>query len=85
MSGASQPIVIYVTVYEKTQYSKTCRNDHLNVATTSLHCLETTVPTDKALKEMVTGLAYTGHLYLRPETWGVARLSKYSTWYAFTS
>ena len=43
-------------------YSETCLNDHLNAATTSLHCPETTVPTDSALKETVTGLAYGGHL-----------------------
>ena len=43
-------------------YSETCLNDHLNAATTSFHCPETTVPTDSASKETVTGLAYGGHL-----------------------
>ena len=33
-----------------------CLNDHLNPAT------ETTVLTDRALKEMVTELTYSGHL-----------------------
>ena len=43
-------------------YSETCLNDHLNAATTSLHCPETTVPTDRALLGTVTGLPYGGHL-----------------------
>ena len=41
---------------------ETSLNDHLNAATTSLHCPETTVPTDRALKETVTGLVYGGYL-----------------------
>ena len=54
--------ISYDKLADSKMYSETCLNDHLNAATTSLHCPETTVPTDSALKETVTGLAYGGHL-----------------------